>query len=205
MHEKAVQTVKSILEKCKESEQDPYLALLDYRNTPINGVSPAQALMSRKLRSNIPTRSALLAPKEINHKEFIIKRTEEQQKQKAYYDRGAKPLKPLNQGDTVRVQLDPNKTVWKPATIVAEHNAPRSYILRTSDGTEYERNRRHIIKSQEVMPTPEGPQDSEPQQPSELESTNENTEPTVPDITPPVIQRRSGRIIKPVQRYGFNT
>ena len=47
LHEKTVQTVKHILEKCRMIHQDPYLALLDYRNTPIDGVTPAQALMSR--------------------------------------------------------------------------------------------------------------------------------------------------------------
>ena len=51
--EKAVQTVKSLLTKVK---RDPYPALLEYRNTPIEDVgSPAQILMSRRLRSIIPT------------------------------------------------------------------------------------------------------------------------------------------------------
>ena len=36
------------------THQDPYLALLDYRNTPIDGVTHAQALMSRRLRSSMP-------------------------------------------------------------------------------------------------------------------------------------------------------
>ena len=45
--EKTVQTVKRILQKCKETEKDPYLGLLQYRNTPIDDVgSPAQILMS---------------------------------------------------------------------------------------------------------------------------------------------------------------
>ena len=47
LHERTVQTVKNILKKCRETDQDPYLALLDYRNTPIDGVTPAQTLMSR--------------------------------------------------------------------------------------------------------------------------------------------------------------
>jgi hypothetical protein len=46
IHEKTVQTVKNILEKCQAHNQDPCLAFLDYRNTPIDGISPAQALMS---------------------------------------------------------------------------------------------------------------------------------------------------------------
>ena len=40
--EKAVQTVKSLLTKAKQDHRDPYLGLLEYRNTPIDDVgSPA--------------------------------------------------------------------------------------------------------------------------------------------------------------------
>ena len=37
--EKAVQTVKSLLTKAKQDSSDPYLALLEYRNTPIDDVA----------------------------------------------------------------------------------------------------------------------------------------------------------------------
>ena len=39
--EKAVQTVKSLLTKAKQDSRDPYLALLEYRNTPIDDVGSA--------------------------------------------------------------------------------------------------------------------------------------------------------------------
>ena len=42
LHEKTVQTMKNILKKCKANGEDPYLALLDYRNTPIDGVTPGK-------------------------------------------------------------------------------------------------------------------------------------------------------------------
>ena len=46
--EKAVQTVKNLLTKAKQDHRDPYLGLLEYRNTPIDDIgSPAQLLMSR--------------------------------------------------------------------------------------------------------------------------------------------------------------
>lgn len=47
--EKAVNTAKRILKKAKFNHKDPYLALLDWRNTPTEGLdsSPVQKLMGR--------------------------------------------------------------------------------------------------------------------------------------------------------------
>lgn len=47
--EQMVQTIKHLLEKAKE----PYLAILDYMNTPLEelGLSPAQLFLARRLRT----------------------------------------------------------------------------------------------------------------------------------------------------------
>lgn len=37
--EKSVQTVKNLLIKAKQDNHDPYLGLLEYRNTPIDDVA----------------------------------------------------------------------------------------------------------------------------------------------------------------------
>ena len=51
----ATQTVKNLLKKAQESLKDPYIALLEYRNTPLEGVgySPTQLLMGRRLKTKI--------------------------------------------------------------------------------------------------------------------------------------------------------
>ena len=50
--EKVVQTIKNIQTKAKQDNRNPYLGVLEYRNTPIDGVvSPTQLLTSRQLRS----------------------------------------------------------------------------------------------------------------------------------------------------------
>lgn len=56
--ERAVQTIKSLLQKI----QAPYKALLNYRNTPLEevGLSPAQLLMGRTLKTTLPTNADLL-------------------------------------------------------------------------------------------------------------------------------------------------
>ena len=85
--EKAVQTVKSLLTKVKQDSRDPYLALLEYRNTPIEDVgSPAQILTSRRLRSIIPTSDALLKPKVLDAHKVMEKMELKQRKEKHYFD-----------------------------------------------------------------------------------------------------------------------
>ncbi|XP_046547975.1 uncharacterized protein K02A2.6-like [Haliotis rubra] len=51
--EKTVQTAKRLFSKSKQDKQAPYLALLEYRNTPIDNIaSPAQKSMSRRLATH---------------------------------------------------------------------------------------------------------------------------------------------------------
>ena len=58
--ERAVKTVKDLLDK----NEDPYLALLAYRSTPLeNGYSPVELLMGRKLRTTIPIVTKQLLPR----------------------------------------------------------------------------------------------------------------------------------------------
>ena len=55
--EKNVQICKNLLNKTKKSNSDPYLALLEFRNTPIENVymSPSQMLMGRRTNSTTST------------------------------------------------------------------------------------------------------------------------------------------------------
>ncbi len=151
LHEKMVQTVKRILEKCAATQQDPYLALLDYRNTPINGVSPAQALMSRRLRSTLPVANTKLDPSLINSSTFRSSRENEQERQQKYFNRNAKNLPSLAIGKTVRFKKDPDSK-WTLATVLDKLSTPRSYLLRAKNGSNYRRNRIHIRKTNEKSP-----------------------------------------------------
>ena len=60
--ESAIKIAKNILKTSRH--EDPYLALLAYRNTPQQGYdySPAQRLMSRRLQDIIPTATSQLVP-----------------------------------------------------------------------------------------------------------------------------------------------
>ena len=81
--ERNVQTIKQMLRTADESKQDAFFAILEFRNTPISGMeeSPAELLMSRKMRTRLPTFKR--STSQVRHK--LLSR---QQSQKAFYDRG---------------------------------------------------------------------------------------------------------------------
>ena len=60
--EKAIGTTKSVLKKAYEDGTDPYIALLENRNTPMTGLSysPAQIFLNRRMKTKLPTATQLL-------------------------------------------------------------------------------------------------------------------------------------------------
>ena len=129
-----------------------YLGLLEYRNTPIDGIgSPAQLLMSRRLRSVIPTTDAQLQPKAIAPDQVREKLKLKQAKQKHYFNKHSKHLPMLEEGDRVRVQTGKR---WKPGVVTEQAGTPRSYKILTDEGQEYRRNRKMMRTSHEIGTTP---------------------------------------------------
>ncbi|GFN74495.1 Pol polyprotein [Plakobranchus ocellatus] len=59
-----VERFVGIIKTAMKKSQDPNIAILQYRNTPINNLkySPAQLLFNRRLRDNIPTLKINLKP-----------------------------------------------------------------------------------------------------------------------------------------------
>ena len=64
--------------------------------------SPAELLMNRKLRDNLPTTELLLSPIVVEHAYARLR--ERQRKAKVYFDRVKKKLSNLDRGDTVRIK-----------------------------------------------------------------------------------------------------
>jgi hypothetical protein len=61
--ESAVKTAKSLFRKAELDGADPYLVMLDHRNTPNEGLlSPAQKFLSRRTKTLLPTTENLLRP-----------------------------------------------------------------------------------------------------------------------------------------------
>ena len=149
--ENAVRTAKRLVKKAKESGRDPYLSLLDWRNTPSEGVgySPAQRLLCRRTRTLIPTAKNLLKstiPKGVDRKLL-----EQKSKQAFYYNKGTKELSELKEGDLVRIKplkLAEKRKPWLQAKVEGKVDI-RSYQVRTEDGRVYRRNRQHLRHSRE--------------------------------------------------------
>jgi hypothetical protein len=210
--EAAVKVAKRMMKKCNLNKEDPYIALLNLRNTPQEGsvYSPAQRLMGRRTRTLLPTSPKLLKPAYTqDHKAIKVNH------QAKVAEKGArfKELKPLQVNDSVRIQpINPAQEIWKPATVTRQVN-PRSYIVTTENGRQLRRNRVQLRLQKD---TPKPPTQSRPPPEPEPRSPHQSAAPTRPETNPPVCTNsenstepssptvtttRSGRTIRKPVKY----
>ena len=148
--ENAVKQAKQLLEKSKKDGSDVMLGLLNLRNTPREHMgSPAQRLLSRRTRTTLPTSTKLLQPKPLNTAKVQGQLIVARQQNKRYHDKTSRKQKPLIPNQVVRMQS--SKGFQKLAVVKSQRATPRSYVV-TSDGTDYVRNRRHLLPVNEPRP-----------------------------------------------------
>ena len=166
--ERAVGTVKNLLKKA----DDPYLALLQYRSTPLqHGASPAELLMSRKLRSRVPTLSSNLTPYQQDTDQFQKIDTQLRTQQKKNFDtrHRAKELPPMKEDQPVWAgPKNSEAVVMKPQSTPM---SPRSVVIKTDRQGVQRRNRHHLRRR--GLKTP-------PAQPAHPQATS-----TLPDVVTP--------------------
>lgn len=172
--ERMVQTVKHLVLK----SQDPYLALLAYRATPgILGVSPAEILMGRRLRTRVPMLPRHRNPGESRPKEVVASDQKVRRQQCRYYNRRhrARRLPELEAGDPVWVTDMQSK-----ATVLAPAPKPRSYVVRTDDGVDLRRNRRMLnrLPKGENMEAYEFPDNKQQSSTAQLAHSTDDSETT---------------------------
>ena len=176
--ERAVRTIKQLLKKA----EDPYVALLAYRNTPLHlGYSPAQLLMSRRLRTTVPTVPSLRVPNVPDQSSVFQQDKKEKHKQKLNFDSRHQSLAP---GDCVWLPDQQN------AGRVLAENVPRSYDVETLAG-QYRRNRCHIIPLPVTEPFIEDNSRSD----NDNVCSDSNTSPPTNDTD--TVKTRSGHTLKP--------
>ncbi|XP_037503251.1 uncharacterized protein LOC119378078 [Rhipicephalus sanguineus] len=135
--ERMVRTVKELFEKA----DDPFLALLSYRDTAgVTRFSPAQLLMGRSLRTRIPKPADCLEPKWPAPDVVKCQDEEVRRRQKKDFDRrhAATVLPPLEPGDTVWV-----RDIKETACVLSPASKPRSYVVETPTAV-LVRNRVHL-------------------------------------------------------------
>ena len=170
MAESAVKTAKRTLRKAKENDEDAFLAVLAHRNTISQGVgqSPAQRMLDRRTRTLLPTTKALLVP--ANARDSRVRLQRKQEQQTAQYNKGAKDLKPLEEGDVVKMKpYVLGDKVWKKGEIIKRLDE-RSYEV-LSDGKALRRNRVQLRQTKE-------PQQERP------DTTQETSEPQMVPTAP---------------------
>ena len=130
------------------------MALLSYRSTPLPwcGLSPAQLLMGRQIRSNIPQTAKALIPQWPYIRDFRLLNETVKQKQKANFDicHGVRTLPDIPNDTAVWVSSDNNRQVSGHVTSPAD--APRSYLVETPSG-QLRQNRSHLIVQPEYCDT----------------------------------------------------
>ena len=179
--ERMVRTVKRILKK----SQDPYLALLSYRTTPLPwcNLSPSELLMGRRLRTTLPQTTKHLTLGWSYLSDFKRADQQRKEKMKGDFDRSHRVhnLPEIPDDQDVWVSSD-GATV--PGTVVSQATTPRSYVVQTQLG-EIRRNRSHL----RVMPPTT--QTTETQETEQLE---------LPTRSPIMTRSRTGVMLRPPNR-----
>ena len=125
--EAAVKIVKGLLSKAKYSGQDPHLALLAYRSTPIDAHlrSPAEMLYQRNICTTLPQRICHKDPHAADDRNRLNQCATQSAE---YHDHHCRTKSPLYVGQTVSV-LNNDKSLWLPAKVYckADHG---SYLVQ---------------------------------------------------------------------------
>ncbi|XP_064598511.1 uncharacterized protein LOC135464872 [Liolophura sinensis] len=198
--ERAVATAKKIL-----GQKDHFLGLMTYRSTPTQptGCSPAELLMGRPLKTTLPILTENLTPRWPNFEK--VRENDDRAKslnERYFNDRhGVRELPELKPGDTVRVKLD-NEKGWVTTGIVTDKlPTPRSYNIETSRG-KYRRNRKHLKPAPgityEMTPPEVDPLDDYMQGTPIVGNQPQANQHSGRKVT------RSGRVVRPPKRYGFD-
>ncbi|XP_014669551.1 PREDICTED: uncharacterized protein LOC106810640 [Priapulus caudatus] len=151
--ESSVKAAKRMLRKAKKSGTDPYLALLEIRNTPTQGMgsSPMQRLNNRRARTLLPMTPNLLKPRVINVETERDQMQQLKNRQTKYYNRNAKDLPAMEEGDTVRMKPFAKGQRERKKGVVVARLDEMSYTVDTPDGS-YRRNRADIKRTMEKPP-----------------------------------------------------
>ena len=144
--ERCIQTIKRIIKKCSDDKTDFHLALLQYRNTPLdNSVdSPSKLLLGRNLRTVVPSISDnLVTSADIENRKLLKCR---QDVGKKYYDRTAGKDRPQFKPGQVVAYRDSLADSYYKSGLVLSNKSQRSCSLLNDKGNVVTRNNRMLLQ-----------------------------------------------------------
>ena len=109
--EAAVKVAKNMMKKCLHAKEDPYLGLLNLRNTQEEGMtsSPAQRIMGRRTKTALPTTFKLLQPTAGDFIKQEKNLLENKRQATAEYHNHRKDLRPLTSGEIIKYKRSTNR------------------------------------------------------------------------------------------------
>ena len=171
--------MKTLLRK----NEDPYLALLTYRNAPLaNGYSPAQLLMGRHLRSTVPAHADTLKPSIPDALHLRAKESIQRGYRKITFDTRHR----------AQVWI---KDAKRNGVVTGQAQTPKSYHVRTDGNTIICRNRGYLVDQSREEPS--SPPTSDLCETPSRERTTPREAPRVDVDNPLVTVRRSERRSRP--------
>jgi hypothetical protein len=141
--EAAVKAMRALVTKVTKdgnlNRAEFFRGLLEFRNAPRkDGLSPAQRLFGRPMRTRLPAYKMVYQPvirRELRKADTRATILREQAKSR--YNAGSRPLDCLKPGDIVRIQHANTKKWDMIAKVVSVHSRGRSYIVRSETGRLY--------------------------------------------------------------------
>ena len=126
-----VQTVKNLLKKSEEAGEDPYIALLNYRTTPVDIKlqAPAKLLNQRDYWTLLPSSGRLQRLKTNADDLLYLQRRQESQRQQLGQTH-RRELESLSSGQVVAAYNPSSKTL--------------TTVVNTTNGSELRHNRIHL-------------------------------------------------------------
>ena len=200
--EAAVKAMKRLLQKASPSgvlDSDAFASgLLEWRNTPnSDGLSPAQILFGRQLRSQIPSHTTNFTTNPSNNsRDRASSQRKSNKAAKLRHDVHARTLPLIPVGTRVRVQ-HPLTKLWDATGTIISSNNKRDYRIMMSSGRIYWRNRKYVrpttsghYQTHQCASNPEQPPESSKRTPTSTTSSRRRTTRT---LEPP---RRSARLAR---------
>ncbi|CAI9734445.1 Hypothetical predicted protein [Octopus vulgaris] len=131
---------KSLIVKCRKTREDPHLALMSLRTTPLRAdmKTPAELLNGRKYKTTLPTK---IQPP-IDQKETRAKLAATQEQAQGHHNKHAQYLPEMLGGQHVHTQ-DPITKTWIPAKVVNRAETPRSNMIETESGRQLKQQGPH--------------------------------------------------------------